>query len=413
MLRACVSRRWSLLALSIATLLVLSGCTSPTNDRLPQWLGFYNGKHTNRDYAIGISTADDPLTGFTRDTIHSPILPPPGYTHVAAPCVVFADGTFYMYVEGYDEFTASWSDVLLYTSDDGFHWTSSPFNPVLTRWGGARRCSVLYEPDDPGREFKMWYVRSDTLDIAYAASSDGVSWQTTDAPILTHGPLGSWDANHVMVGGIWKESDTYYLFYAGHDGVNYQGGYATATSPGGPYTKSLDNPIVHAEGAADQPLLASVRRGATRLTVADSSAFRAGQPVVLCSTRGTWEVNRIASVPSSMELEFVHQIAQTYSASENSHVRSWASQDVHSTCVWREDGDWNVVTCNFGLHKGVMGAVNFMIEITGYMTGSDLADLEWRYSASPLLGRTTSLDTTWDQCSRENMWVLRMPGREP
>lgn len=402
-------RSWSLLALSIVILACLAACTKPAYESQPEWLGFYNGKHTNRNYAIGIATTDDPLNGFTRDTTHSPILPPPGYTHTAAPCVVFADGAFYMYVEGYSTSTASWSDVLLYTSVDALHWTSSPHNPVLTRSGGARRCSVLYEPNDPGQEFKMWYVRSDTLDIGYAHSSDGVSWQTTDGPVLSHGPLGSWDADHVMVGGIWKESDIYYLFYAGHDGVNYQGGYAASTSPGGPFVKSPDNPIIRATKTADQPLLADVHRGTTAVRVADSSAFHIGEPVVLCSRLGTWEVNRIASISSGTQLELAHGVVQGYAAAESSHIRSWENQDVHSTCVWREGGEWNVVTCNFGFHKGVMGAVNFMIEITGYMTGPSLADLQWVYSASPLLERMTSLDTTWDQCSRENMWLLRMP----
>jgi hypothetical protein len=408
--RVYAGRCWGLLALTIAVLVCLVACTGPTNDRLPQeWLGFYNGKQASGNYAIGIATTDDPLDGFTRDTTQSPILPPPGYTHIAAPCVVRTGNAYFMYVEGYATVSNTWRDLLLYTSSDGLHWTHHPRNPVLAGPSGARRCSVLYDPGDVGQEFKMWYVHSDTLDIWYAHSSDGVTWtQVGDGPALTKGAPGSWDSAQVIVGGAWKEAGTYYLFYAGFDGQDYQGGYASASRPDGPFHRGKENPIIRPRRLADQEIVGDLSSGETLVTASDSAVFAIGEPVVICNALGRWEVNRVASIPGANTIMLTSPTVQDYLHADHSHIRSWASQDVHSTYVWRSDGIWHVIACAFGCQKGIMQSVSFMVELTGYLSGASLSELSWVYAASPLLPMMNSLSLDWDQCSRENLsMVLR------
>jgi len=393
-----------LLLAGVSVLLV--GCTRPATDTSPEWIGYYNGKSTSGDYAIGICTAGDVADGFVRDTVHSPIRPPSGYTHIAAPCVVVAEGTFYMYVEGWAEESHSWRDVLLLTSVDGYSWSYFPKNPVLTCDGGARRCSVLYEPADTGREYKMWYVRSATLDIAFAYSSDGVTWAKSTAPVLPLGSPGEWDDKQVIVGGVWKEGDLYYLFYAGYDGRHYRGGYATAENPEGPYVRASENPIIVPRNQADSEVLADIERGSREVVVAQPAAFEVGEAVVLCNELGRWEMSRVEGRRDT-SLLLANSVVQDYTRSHGTRVRSWASQDVHSTYVWKADGMWHLVITAFGCQKGVMTSVNFMIEATGYMTGKSLSSLTWNFRASPLLPMSSSTDLSWDQCSRENLFLYR------
>lgn len=403
--RLCRVARWFLVTL--AALLVLCSCARTTKNEAAYWLGFYNGKHTVGNYGIGIATAASIAAGFTRVSTTSPIVAPPGYQHIVAPCVVRVEDLFYMYVEGFATETGTWRDVLLYTSRDGMAWALHPDNPVLTIAGGARRCSVLYEPSDPKDPFKMWYVRSSTLDIAYASSADGVHWATRGNAVLTHGGAGAWDADQVIAGGVVKEGATYWLFYAGFDGARYQGGCATATNPAGPYEKAAANPIVRSRAGAEQRSTGNVPAGSTRLSVADSSVFCVDEPVVICNRLGRWEVNRVASLPSPNTLVLNDPVRQPYSVADETWVRSWASQDVHTTCVWKEDDTWHAVITAFGCQKGLTCAVNFMVELTGYMTGPSPGDLRFVLSQSPLLPLTSSLDSFWDQCSRENLWLVR------
>lgn len=53
----------------------------------------------------------------------------------------------------------------------------------------------------------------------------------------------SWDDAHVISPSVYKDGGTYYLFYEGNDSSRSQIGYATATSPLGPFTK-VANPIL-------------------------------------------------------------------------------------------------------------------------------------------------------------------------
>ena len=63
-------------------------------------------------------------------------------------------------------------------------------------------------------------------------------------PILTVGDDG-WDDSNLEMAGIFKDFDTYYLYYhAGGGGTGFQVGVATSKHPLGPFRKYKGNPVI-------------------------------------------------------------------------------------------------------------------------------------------------------------------------
>lgn len=169
------------------------------------------------------------------------------------------------------------------TSTNLTTWVKDPANPVFSHVAeGVSEPTVLYEPTDTGREFKMLYTAGsgDTNDIGfgdigYAYSSDGVSWTDTgdvlagmslqDQEQIKVGDkyimyVNSSAANNILVsysldhenwttptayGGltkgaaydsvaVWaptivKVGSTYYMYYQGHSGSGQTLALATNT----------------------------------------------------------------------------------------------------------------------------------------------------------------------------------------
>jgi len=64
-------------------------------------------------------------------------------------------------------------------------------------------------------------------------------------PILVPGEKGCWDDDMIEAADVFKDNDTYYLYYhATGGGKGYRLGVATASHPLGPWTKYEGNPIV-------------------------------------------------------------------------------------------------------------------------------------------------------------------------
>jgi predicted GH43/DUF377 family glycosyl hydrolase len=88
-------------------------------------------------------------------------------------------------------------------------------NPVINQYpfpgsNGTFRESVL--PN--GSTFDMWYTVEvgSYLAIGYAHSNDGISWSSSQSPVLEHGTSGSWDSGGVYSPSVvWNGS--YYLMY--------------------------------------------------------------------------------------------------------------------------------------------------------------------------------------------------------
>ncbi len=134
------------------------------------------------------------------------------------------------------------------TSPDGLTWTRHGSAPVLSpgpvgSWdaGQVGFPSVIKDADT----FKMWYTALDTADIGrvgYATSSDGLNWtKYAGNPVLTVGGPGSWDTAYVGAPQVVKVGGVYHLWYRG--GLNGDIGYATSAD-GLTWTKSARNPVI-------------------------------------------------------------------------------------------------------------------------------------------------------------------------
>jgi beta-xylosidase len=65
----------------------------------------------------------------------------------------------------------------------------------------------------------------------------------------------AWEGNLIEAPTLWREGDTYYLFYSANDygSRNYAVGYATAAKVLGPYRDGRGNPILRSRGRAAGP----------------------------------------------------------------------------------------------------------------------------------------------------------------
>jgi beta-xylosidase len=96
-----------------------------------------------------------------------------------------------------------------------------------------------------GLPTELWAQRldGDGLELAAKPSSLGVR---NDA---------DWEGNLIEAPTLWREGDTYYLFYSANDygSPDYAVGYATATRVLGPYRDGPGNPILRSRGSAAGP----------------------------------------------------------------------------------------------------------------------------------------------------------------
>ena len=120
------------------------------------------------------------------------------------------------------------------TSADGVVWEKYAANPVLElgdsdTWDaeGVSSPTVVYD----GRQYRVWYAGygGGKMRIGYAASSDGIVWETYPAnPVLELGDDGFWDAMGASSPAVVLGNDTYRIWYTGYDGDHMRIGYATS-----------------------------------------------------------------------------------------------------------------------------------------------------------------------------------------
>ena len=87
--------------------------------------------------------------------------------------------------------------------------------------------------------------------IGVATSTDLTTWtQSAANPILTPGSSGAWDAKQLFRPFVFEWQGTDYLFYnAANAAGEEQIGYATASSPAGPWTNYASNPVFSPAGS--------------------------------------------------------------------------------------------------------------------------------------------------------------------
>lgn len=151
--------------------------------------------------------------------------------------IVYKNGLYYMYYTNGAEAT---SDIGEATSTDLINWNKNPNNPVISDRIGP---SLLKEMDGKTPvlyDNKYWMLtmksNGEAIELRSAPSLDSNTW-TLEIGNLINPVSGSWYDNYVFTTSFVKENDVYYIIMEGRDnGLKWNIGYFTASSPGGPYT---------------------------------------------------------------------------------------------------------------------------------------------------------------------------------
>lgn len=128
-------------------------------------------------------------------------------------------------------------------------WIDFPGNPVLTKRNiyyenfGVSEPAIIYE----NNLYKMWYVGdagSAVHYVMYAESQDGINWtHPYSGPVLSPGPLGTWDSHSVVPGAVIKEDGIYKMYYSGWSDKNAPWHVGLATSIDGIIWIKNQNPV--------------------------------------------------------------------------------------------------------------------------------------------------------------------------
>jgi predicted GH43/DUF377 family glycosyl hydrolase len=163
---------------------------------------------------------------------------------VLNPSVVYKDTLYYNLYSGFDGKT--WHTGLA-LSPDGIHWRKQGriISPNPQSWEGsyiAANGSALLSQS----EFFYWYQAGprDLPEIGLAQSSDGRQWRKHPAPVLGHGPRGSWDERGVADPYVLRIGDSHYMYYLGQDRARRQRLGVARSRDGVRWQKLRANPIL-------------------------------------------------------------------------------------------------------------------------------------------------------------------------
>lgn len=275
---------------------------------------------------------------------------------------------------------------------------------------GVNFPTVLHEPSDTGKEYKMWYAGDSGTEqsIGYAYSTNGTSW-TKVGQVLTKGSSGQWDDEGVLPMAIIKSGATYSLFYGGRQGTTvpkWQGGIATFTDPEGSYTKSASNPVLLArfnDAGFSQSVSASA--GATSLTVASTATWNVGEPMVIADGDSETETIRIVSIDSGTQITTTPALVSSFTA-VGAVVRPFASVSVLPRTVRASSGGFEMYGTPFQPVEDLTVGGTSLREGSMRWTASTLTG-PWSYDYTlglmfPLYPTTTG----WHQYSAENPSVI-------
>jgi hypothetical protein len=380
----------------------------------PIYLGAYNGQAGDGHYQIGLATSRDSY-------VWSKITPSQGVIRPSASgwdsSAVFQPWLLKIAAGDYRIWYAGWPDgvtskIGVATSGDTITWSKYGGNPVLSlggsgAWDEHRLAypTVLYEPSDVGRPFKMWYTASSVASPGvyqggYAYSTDGVAWTKSSAnPVLTNG--GSYDSVQAAPGSIYKSGSTYYLYYSG---TNVSGTpsqtkvcLATFTDPEGTYTKAAGNPIL-SPATGSQSLTADLSSGSQTVTVADTSAFNVGEPCLLLDATNLVQADvKIGAINSSTQMTLIAPVTYSWTTAHSSRICSAYFESGSARTVLTTPGGYLMYQAPYQQFGNTLTS-----ERSAAATSASLGS-GWTYDYTR--GLTLPLGS-WDALSAENLSVI-------
>ncbi|QMV44475.1 glycoside hydrolase family protein [Cohnella cholangitidis] len=345
--------------------------------------------------------------------------------NVKDPCIISVGDMIYMWYSGHSNESSNVYRIGLATLDlkktslgnKKSNWVRHPSYPLNFGLNNYQLSpNVLYEPEDTGREFKMWFAGGTSgfagLEIYYAYSSNGISW-TLHGKVVSLGSSGAWDDNFIQPTHITKIGSTYHLFYAGFKtGERQKTGYVTFSNPEGVYTKSPDNPIMTRKNQS-QALTANATTGSKTVKVASTSAFAAGATIVIADESNTnnFEFNTIQTIVNSTDILLDQPLLRGYTTVAGSTILGLENGSLNIFHLDFEDGVYTAYGTAFQLGNVGTTIGGYLLETTFIAQGPSLNALQVVQNRSPFLGMARSAtEYKWDFRSRENPRFLKLDG---
>jgi predicted GH43/DUF377 family glycosyl hydrolase len=183
--------------------------------------------------------------------------------NVSAACVVSLNDTLHMWYDGNWDSGVN-NGIGHARSVDGITWIKDTLNnPVLipgpSDWESdyVTQVSVIFNTSDS--LFHIWYSGRGDLNtykpiyIGHATSTDGSIWTKDSNPVLSPGPLGSWDDDALVGACVVIVNDIFHMWYDGFKqgtSINRRIGHATSTD-GNVWQKDPANPVLNPGASQD------------------------------------------------------------------------------------------------------------------------------------------------------------------
>lgn len=284
-------------------------------------------------------------------------------SHVYWPSAVLVGSTLRVYASAQD---ASGNISLgLWTSTNGINFTrvGQVLAPISGEGqiGGAH---VLYDAADSVAPYKMWFgtnYGTRPVVIKYATSTDGVIWTrqgtviTASQPYETSGfqlDFVCYDA----ASSLWR------MWYdaTGDSGATFQAIEATASSPGGPWTKV--GPVLSPVGGSAYTVSSTVTPGSRYLRLNTTSGLNVGGVYVL----GNGTVSERVVIEAVLDGDEASIKDAMVSSGSNFTLRPVDMKKVAMSSFWRDsNGVGRAVFTGWGAGSGALMEYAF----EGYQSG--------------------------------------------
>jgi predicted GH43/DUF377 family glycosyl hydrolase len=258
--------------LSLMLILIITACASPqpevTQTSLPATIeptatAFPSATPTPEKIQVFNLISDDPIVPHGESSDWDSRYTDPG-------AVIYHDGMFYMFRNGFRDFPAE-SQVGLVTSPDGYIWTEQGDEPIFKTSDVAYAKIAMYASSALVMEDDSWVIYFYTWDSSSfpgssvigraTASSPAGPWVADPEPVLNLGAEGEWDAQQVLAPHVIQTTTGYVMYYSG---VNTSGaqriGMATSTN-GVQWTKYNDPSTTEAPYAESDPVFQPGEKG--------------------------------------------------------------------------------------------------------------------------------------------------------